>query len=141
MTTTTGAAALPQFSEGVVFDGSAILRDGIMMTVGEILEALTSGAAAEARVNKLERENEHARKLHSEYWHNMRQAQIEREELKGKQIPVAWLHDRGLLGMKVVTLSEVVANSWREKGWEVTALAEVASMPAKDGDKSEGASK
>ena len=49
--------------------------------------------------------------------------------LKGEQVPVAWRHDSDILCHKVVTMSEVVATSWVDKGRSVTPLYDRPQKP------------
>ncbi|THD55930.1 hypothetical protein ERD95_02175 [Enterobacteriaceae bacterium ML5] len=52
-----------------------------------------------------------------------------REAQKGDQVPVAWRHDSDILCHKVVTMSEVVATSWVDKGRSVTPLYDRPQKP------------
>lgn len=49
--------------------------------------------------------------------------------VKGVQVPVAWRHDSDILCHKVVTMSEVVAASWVDKGRSVTPLYDRPQKP------------
>lgn len=58
-----------------------------------------------------------------------RALQAEIAALKGEQVPVAWRHDSDILCHKVVTMSEVVAKSWVDKGRSVTPLYDRPQKP------------
>lgn len=56
-TTDTAVQDMPEFTEGICGDEVVILCDGQRMSISNILAQLNAGAAAEARVKELERQN------------------------------------------------------------------------------------
>lgn len=46
----------PVYTEGVCADGAAILKDGVMITITQVLDTLNEGHAAEAEIARLRTE-------------------------------------------------------------------------------------
>lgn len=77
-----GEKVMPEYSQGICGDGAAILKDGVMLTIDEIVSELNAAAQHERIVAGLEVDAKRYRAIRNSYIPDVRQL-IERSLYKG----------------------------------------------------------